>query len=96
MIEYSIAEAKNHLPKIVHEVEQEGAVQLTRRGRPVAVILSGAEYERLLQDRTPRVSLMETIGAWRREIQGGFPEVSREEVETWRDRAPGRGFEWPE
>ena len=29
---YSIAEAKNHLPRLVHAVEREGAVEITRRG----------------------------------------------------------------
>ena len=96
MIEYSIAVAKNRLPTLVHEVESEGAVQLTRRGRPVAVILSGFEYERLLRGAVPMGSLTETIAQWRQEVKGALPELTEDEVDGWRDRSPGRDFRWPE
>lgn len=45
--QYSIAAAKNQLSKVVHEAEGDGYVELTRRGRPVAVVLSLSEYDRL-------------------------------------------------
>lgn len=45
----SIAEAKKRLPAIVHGVEEGEAVELTRRGRPVAVIISSREYKLLTQ-----------------------------------------------
>ena len=38
--QFSIAEAKNRLPTIVHSVENGPPVELTRRGKPVAVLLS--------------------------------------------------------
>jgi prevent-host-death family protein len=42
----SVAEAKNTLPALLHEAE--GApVEIVRRGKPVAVILSRATYDRL-------------------------------------------------
>ena len=44
---YSIAEARNQLSRVVHEAESTGEVQLTRRGKPVAVVLSMDEYRRL-------------------------------------------------
>lgn len=45
-ITYSIAEARDKLAKLVRESES-GPVELTRRGRPVAVLVSLAEFERL-------------------------------------------------
>jgi len=45
--QYTIAEAKNKLPSIVHSVESGPPVQLTRHGRPVAVLLSTKAYARL-------------------------------------------------
>ena len=45
--QYSIAEAKNKLPSIIHDVEEGSIVQFTRRGRPVAVLVSLGDYERL-------------------------------------------------
>jgi prevent-host-death family protein len=42
----SVAEAKNTLPALLHEAEAE-PVEIVRRGKPVAVILSRASYDRL-------------------------------------------------
>ena len=50
--QYSIAEARNHFTALVRAVERESAVELTRRGKPVAVVLSIQEYERLLTRQT--------------------------------------------
>ena len=44
---YSIAEARSRLRAIVEQVEAGGAVELTRRGKPVAVMLSRGEFDRL-------------------------------------------------
>jgi len=43
--QYPISIAKNKLPKIVHSVEDGSAVQLTRHGKPVAVLVSFAQYQ---------------------------------------------------
>ena len=44
---YSIAEARSHLPTIVDQAESGVEVELTRRGEPVAVVVSTREFERL-------------------------------------------------
>ncbi len=44
---YSIAEARSRLPTIVDEAEAGRAIELTRRGRPVAVVVSHQTFERL-------------------------------------------------
>jgi prevent-host-death family protein len=51
MSDFSIAEVKSRLAELVRQAESGQAVRITRRGRPVAVLLSGAEYERLLAPR---------------------------------------------
>ena len=48
---YSIAAAKNNLSVLVHEAEQGHPVRLTRRGKPVAVLISTQQYERLSKPR---------------------------------------------
>jgi prevent-host-death family protein len=48
---YSIAQARHDLAAIVHELEQQSTIELTRRGEPVAVLLSLAEYHRLQASR---------------------------------------------
>ncbi len=40
---YSIAEARQHLPAIVHEAERAGGVRITRRGQVVARLVSENE-----------------------------------------------------
>jgi antitoxin Phd len=44
---YSIAEARSNLPTIVDQVEAGQEIELTRRGKPVAVVVSLREFEKL-------------------------------------------------
>jgi len=48
----SIADAKNTLPRLVHEVEAGSSITLTRRGKPVAVLISCAELDQLRRRST--------------------------------------------
>ena len=45
--EYSVAEARNQLAALIHDVEAGNPVRITRQGQPVAVLLSEGQYERL-------------------------------------------------
>ena len=47
----SIAEARIHLPSLVREAESGEAVELTRRGEPVAVLIGRKQYARLTSKR---------------------------------------------
>jgi prevent-host-death family protein len=49
---YPIAEARANLPTLIDEVESGAAVELTRRGKSVAVLVSVTEYARLRGERT--------------------------------------------
>ena len=84
--QYSIAKARDRLPSLVHQVEQGPAVELTRRGRPVAVLLSIAEYRSLRHDRP---DFLEAVQQFRGEsdLEGLRADETWEDV---RDRAPGR------
>jgi prevent-host-death family protein len=44
---YSIAEARASLPTLIDEVQAGNEVELTRRGKPVAVVVSRDAYDRL-------------------------------------------------
>lgn len=48
---YSIAEARSSLPRIVDQAEAGVEIQLTRRGKPVAAVVSLRALERLRGDR---------------------------------------------
>lgn len=44
---HSIAEARSNLPRLVRDAESGKAVELTRRGEAVAVLIGRRQYERL-------------------------------------------------
>ena len=44
---YSIAEARSKLPSIIDEAESGAEVELTRHGKPVAVVISRQRFDRL-------------------------------------------------
>ena len=48
---HSIAEARRNRPSLVREAESGKAVELTRRGAPVAVLIGRREFERLSSGR---------------------------------------------
>lgn len=50
--QYSIAEARANLAKILDEVERGRGVELTRRGKPVAMLVSVEEYHRLANGKS--------------------------------------------
>ncbi len=87
----SIAEARANLPGLIREAEEGGAVQITRWGAPVAVLLSAARYQKLARGR-PSFGV-----ALDRFLEGiELDEVGLEEGELngLRDRRPGREAPW--
>lgn len=48
---HSIAEARRNLPKLVRVAEEGTAVELTRRGKPVAVLIGWQRFERFRSSR---------------------------------------------
>jgi prevent-host-death family protein len=58
---YSVASARAKLAEIVHEVEGGKEVELTRRGKKVAVVMSAARYARLRGDRVAFMTAYETF-----------------------------------
>ena len=45
--QYSIAEARDHLTSLIRDAERGASVEITRRGKPVAVLVSMSEYQKL-------------------------------------------------
>lgn len=51
MNEIAVSAAREHLADVISDAQRSGApVYLTRRGRPVAVVLDPAAYEKLVDD----------------------------------------------
>ena len=83
---YSIAKARDQLAELVHRAERGTAIELTRHGKPVAVLLSKQTYEALARHRP---SLWAALERFRREadldaLAGPDP------FEGLRDRSLGR------
>jgi prevent-host-death family protein len=87
----SIAHARDHLTGLIRDVERGKRVELTRRGRRVAVLVSADEYDRLHSSRPDPVA---GLRAWREDLPEDFSGFGPEEVRALRDRTPGRDVRW--
>jgi antitoxin Phd len=87
--DFTIAEARNRLPAIVHAVEAGSPVRLTRWGKPVAMLISLEEYERL---RPRRPDLWGAIADFRKRTDLSDLDVD-EIFGGVRDASPGREVE---
>ena len=83
---YSIAQARHDLAAIVHELEQQSPIELTRRGEPVAVLLSLAEYHRL---QAGRGDFWGAYSAFREQFAPDMDDVDAL-LRNVRDPGPGR------
>ena len=89
---YSIAEARDNFTSVVHEAERGTQVELTRRGRPVAVLIGAEDFERLSRAAP---SFSEAYEKFRREFDLEALDVNPDEIfADVRDPSPGRDFNW--
>jgi antitoxin Phd len=84
---FSIAEAKNKLPSIIHQVEKGPSVKLTRRGEPVAVLLSVHEYE--LMDQKSG-GFWNALVTFRQVMQDRSVQITDSDFKGLRDSSAGR------
>lgn len=59
MSEFSIAEARGRFSSLLREAEHGRAVRITRRGKPVALLISYRESKRIVSDRRDFVEAYE-------------------------------------
>jgi len=90
----TIAQAKNNLSHLIHQVEGDEPVHITRYGKPVAVMMSEAQYKALT---SPSKSINSAILHWQSErdenIDHGFTEIELSDI---RAEAVTREFTWGE
>ena len=84
---YSIAEARSRLPRIVDQAEAGVEIELTRRGRPVAVLVSHREFERL---RGKRLHFRDAYRKFLKTHSLREIGVDEDVAASVRDRATGR------
>ena len=86
--QHSIAQARKNLPSLVREAEAGKAVELTRRGEPVAVLLGCRQYERLASRKR---MFSEAYANFSREFDLPGLAIDPDEVFAGvRDSSPGR------
>jgi prevent-host-death family protein len=84
---YSIAEVRDRLSEVVHEAETGEKITLTRRGKPVAVLVSEHEFARLLGESQ---GFWEAYQKFRQEVGLDRLGITPSSFRGLRDRTPGR------
>lgn len=91
----TIAEAKNNLSLLIHQLETGEVIHLTRYGKPVAVLISEKQYQRTLGMNK---SLNSAILNWRSQLNQkddiGFNDTELQSLR--RESNAGREFTWEE
>ena len=85
---HSIAEARRNLPKLVRMAEQGMEVELTRRGKPVAVLIGCKRFERLVSSRRGFVTAYQVFAK-----DSDLPELALDPDKLFgrhREKTPGR------
>ena len=80
---HSVASARDNLARLLHQAEAGIPVKITRRGKPVAVLISLQDYEKLHTPNTFSQAYQEWRETWKDDIE----EFS---VDDLRDRSDGR------
>jgi len=83
----SVADARGSLADIVDAVERGERVQITRRGKPVAVMISVEEMRRLV---SPRMQFATVYDIWRLYHAPEDLDLEPSHFDALRDRSAGR------
>lgn len=87
---YSVADARDQFAALIHQVEaSKKPIQVTRRGEPVAIILSQAEYKRLLAQQ-PKQDFWQAYLEYQEQWQDIQMDIEDDIWEGVRDRTPPR------
>lgn len=87
---YSVAEVRRNLARLIRSAERGKAIEITRRGEPVAVLLSATEYLALTGERPP---FIEALHRLREHLDVEALGIGDAELEVLRDASPGREVE---
>ena len=84
---YSIAEARTNLPTLVDQAESGLEIELTRRGKSVAILISPRQLERLRSER-PRFA--DAYKAFLSKHSLADLDLEKDLFESLRDKSSGR------
>ena len=89
--QYSIAQARNQFTALVRDVEQEQRVELTRHGKPVAVLISMQTYQRLSK---PQTGFWDAYQSFQQAVDLPALKIEDDIFSAVRDKNPGRDITW--
>jgi prevent-host-death family protein len=90
----TIAEAKNNLSHLIHQLEAGESIRLTRYGKPVAVMISEDQYQNLI---APNKNLNAAILNWRSQLDDDTDVgLNDKELKAIRKDNAEREFSWDE
>jgi len=88
---YSVAQARNRFAEIVHSLESQQRVEVTRRGRTVAVMISIEAYEQM---QAAQADFWDSYQAFRTAHDLAGLDIGPETFARVRDRSSGREAAW--
>ena len=80
-------EAKNKLPLFMHQAEESGPVFISRRNKPVGVLLSIDEYNRLLSNGR-KGTILDRAAEFRKKVDGHLTNEEIDKIFDVRDYTP--------
>lgn len=83
----SVAEARQNFARLIKRAEHGNAIEITRRGERVAVLLSAAEYAAITAERS---SFIEAVRQVRDRMGVEELGIGDADFDLLRDRSPGR------
>ncbi|MFQ5698499.1 MAG: type II toxin-antitoxin system Phd/YefM family antitoxin [Myxococcota bacterium] len=83
----SVAEARQNFARLIRTAQRGKTIEITRRGEPVAVLLSSSGYLALTGERP---SFLEAVDLVRERLSVDRLGIGDEEFEGLRDDSPGR------
>lgn len=88
-ISCSIAQARHDLANLVHKAETGGHIQLTRYGKPVAVIVSKNEFERVHKKQQNFWTALQVFNKVFSDVM-----IDEDIFSNLREKSPGRSSPW--
>jgi prevent-host-death family protein len=83
----SVAEARQHFARLIKRAQQGKTIEITRRGEPVAVLLSASAYSAITGERSSFIDAMRQV---RERLGVDQLEIGDAEFEGLREESPGR------
>ena len=83
----SVAEARQHFARLIERAQQGKTIEITRRGEPVAVLLSASEYSAITGEHP---SFIDATRLVRERLGVDELEIGDMDFEGLREESPGR------